>query len=97
VAVGWTNPRINGSDLVSGSWATLGPGGQVREAEMPAQAQVAAWARLPRRLSAQAGRFGAAGPRTVLGRGPLLFWAAPYSAEREKKKKDNGPRPAGPR
>jgi hypothetical protein len=57
---------------------------------MPAQAQVAAWARLPRRLSEQAGRFGAAGPRTVLGRGPLSFWAAPYSAEQRKKKKNPG-------
>jgi hypothetical protein len=81
------NPEMNGTDQLKESWARIGPGGQVREAEMPAQAQVAAWARLPRRLSEQAGRFGAAGPRTVLGRGPLSFWAAHYSAEQRKKKK----------
>jgi hypothetical protein len=50
-------------------------------AELPAQAQVAAWARLPRQLTSRLGRFRAAGP--AFG----TRWAAGSTASGKKKER----------
>jgi hypothetical protein len=38
---------MNGQDQLAPCWAQIGPGGASQEAGLPAQAQVAAWARHP--------------------------------------------------
>jgi hypothetical protein len=50
--------KTDDPDEPTNGWARLGPGGRAHRAEIPAQAQVAAWARHPLRPRAVFGELG---------------------------------------